>query len=116
MTPFRPLLKDYFLVCETYYSAIRSASPRQIESIDRERRTLHNEGAELMSQRLAGRSDRPGHGPAPVRARFRAALEGVTPAGALWLAAETMWAELLPLQRPGSGWVSGRSCDTIAEP
>ena len=52
MTPFRPLLKDYFLVCETYYSAIRTASPRQIEAIDRERTKLHNEGAELMGQRL----------------------------------------------------------------
>ena len=55
MTPFRSLLKDYFLVCETYYSAIRTASPRQIEAIDRERTTLHNEGAELMAQRLAGK-------------------------------------------------------------
>jgi uncharacterized protein (UPF0262 family) len=55
MTPFRPLLKDYFLVCETYYSAIRTASPRQIEAIDRERTTLHNEGADLMAQRLAGK-------------------------------------------------------------
>ena len=55
MTPFRPLLKDYFLVCETYYSAIRTASPRQIEAIDRERTELHNEGAELMAQRLAGK-------------------------------------------------------------
>ena len=53
MTPFRPLLKDYFLVCETYYSAIRTASPRQIEAIDRERTALHNEGADLMAQRLA---------------------------------------------------------------
>jgi uncharacterized protein (UPF0262 family) len=53
MTPFRPLLKDYFMVCETYYSAIRTASPRQIEAIDRERTTLHNEGAELMGARLA---------------------------------------------------------------
>jgi uncharacterized protein (UPF0262 family) len=52
MTPFRPLLKDYFLVCETYYSAIRTASPRQIEAIDRERTALHNEGAELIAQRL----------------------------------------------------------------
>jgi uncharacterized protein (UPF0262 family) len=52
MTPFRPLLKDYFLVCETYYSAIRTASPRQIEAIDQERTKLHNEGAELMAQRL----------------------------------------------------------------
>ncbi len=52
MTPFRSLLKDYFMVCETYYSAIRTASPRQIEAIDRERTKLHNEGAEQMAQRL----------------------------------------------------------------
>ncbi|MGO9740682.1 MAG: UPF0262 family protein [Roseiarcus sp.] len=57
MTPFRPLLKDYFLVCETYYSAIRTASPRQIEAIDRERTKLHNEGAELLAQRLADRAE-----------------------------------------------------------
>jgi uncharacterized protein (UPF0262 family) len=55
MTPFRPLLKDYFLACETYYSAIRTASARQIEAIDRQRTTLHNEGADLMAQRLAGK-------------------------------------------------------------
>ena len=53
MTPFRPLLKDYFLVCETYYNAIRTASPREIEAIDRERSALHNEGANLMATRLA---------------------------------------------------------------
>jgi uncharacterized protein (UPF0262 family) len=53
MTPFRPLLKDYFLVCETYYSAIRTASPRQIEAIDRERSMLHNEGASLIAARIA---------------------------------------------------------------
>ncbi len=53
MTPFRPLLKDYFLVCETYYSAIRTASPRQIEAIDRERSALHNEGASLIATRIA---------------------------------------------------------------
>jgi len=55
MTPFRPLLKDYFLACETYYSAIRTASARQIEAIDRQRTELHNEGADLMAQRLAGK-------------------------------------------------------------
>ena len=53
MTPFRSLLKDYFMVCETYYSAIRTASPRQIEAIDRERTALHNEGAALMAARIA---------------------------------------------------------------
>jgi uncharacterized protein (UPF0262 family) len=52
-TPFRPLLKDYFQCCETYYSAIRTASPREIEAIDRQRTALHDEGAELMAQRLA---------------------------------------------------------------
>ena len=52
MTPFRPLLKDYFLVCETYYAAIRTASPREIEAIDRERTSLHDEGANLMAARL----------------------------------------------------------------
>ena len=57
MTPFRPLLKDYFLACDTYYSAIRTASPRQIEAIDRERTALHNEGAELIAQRLVGKLD-----------------------------------------------------------
>ena len=55
MTPFRPLLKDYFLVCETYYSAIRTASPREIEAIDRERTALHNEGAALLATRFAER-------------------------------------------------------------
>ena len=53
MTPFRSLLKDYFLVCETYYGAIRTASPREIEAIDRERTALHNEGADLLAARLA---------------------------------------------------------------
>jgi uncharacterized protein (UPF0262 family) len=53
MTPLRPLLKDYFLLCETYYSAIRSASPRQIEAIDRERAALHNEGGSLLAARVA---------------------------------------------------------------
>jgi uncharacterized protein (UPF0262 family) len=53
MTPFRPLLKDYFMVCETYYAAIRTASPRQIEAIDRERTKLHNEGADLMTARIS---------------------------------------------------------------
>ena len=53
MTPFRPLLKDYFMVCETYYDAIRTASPREIEAIDRERTSLHNEGADLLATRVA---------------------------------------------------------------
>ena len=53
MTPFRPLLKDYFIICENYYTAIRSAGPRQIQEMDRARTALHNEGAELLAARLA---------------------------------------------------------------
>ncbi|MCC2096267.1 MAG: UPF0262 family protein [Hyphomicrobiales bacterium] len=55
LTPFRRILKDYFLVCETYYEAIRTATPAQIEAIDMGRRALHNEGATLLEQRLAGK-------------------------------------------------------------
>ena len=55
LAPFRRLLKDYFLVCESYYSAIRSASPSQIEAIDMGRRGLHNEGAQLLATRLEGK-------------------------------------------------------------
>jgi len=57
LTPFRSVLKDYFLVCESYYAAIRTASPAQIEAIDRGRSALHNEGAELIAQRLADKVD-----------------------------------------------------------
>jgi uncharacterized protein (UPF0262 family) len=53
LTPFRSVLKDYFMICESYYAAIRTASPAQIEAIDRGRSALHNEGAELVAQRLA---------------------------------------------------------------
>ncbi|MGO8738017.1 UPF0262 family protein, partial [Rhodoblastus sp.] len=44
LTPFRRILKDYFMICESYYAAIRTASPAQIEAIDMGRRGLHNEG------------------------------------------------------------------------
>jgi len=55
LTPFRRLLKDYFLVCESYYAAIRTATPAQIEAIDMGRRSLHNEGATLLSERMDGK-------------------------------------------------------------
>ena len=50
--PFRRIIKDYFEVCETYYDAIRTKSPSQIQTIDMGRRALHNEGAELLISRL----------------------------------------------------------------
>ncbi len=53
--PFRKLIRDYFTVCESYYQAIRAASPSRIEAIDMGRRGLHNEGSELLRERLAGK-------------------------------------------------------------
>jgi uncharacterized protein (UPF0262 family) len=55
LTPFRRVIKDYFLVCNSYYDAIRTATPQQIEAIDMGRRSLHNEGSKLLDERLAGR-------------------------------------------------------------
>ena len=54
---FQSLVKDYFLVCESYYAAIKKSSPSQIEAIDMGRRGLHNEGSELLRERLAGKID-----------------------------------------------------------
>ncbi len=50
---FRNVIRDYFRVCEAYYEAIKTASPSRIEAIDEGRRSLHNEGAELLRERLA---------------------------------------------------------------
>ena len=55
LTPFRNVIRDYDMVCDSYYKAIRSASPSQIEAIDMGRRGLHNEAAELLMQRLDGK-------------------------------------------------------------
>lgn len=53
MTPFRKIIKDYFLLCESYYDAIRNAAPAQIETIDMARRAMHNEGSDILVERLA---------------------------------------------------------------
>jgi uncharacterized protein (UPF0262 family) len=55
LTPFRTVVKDYFTVCESYYSAIKRASLTQIEALDMGRRALHNEGSELLRERLEGK-------------------------------------------------------------
>ena len=55
MRPFRRLIKDYFLICDSYFQAIRSATPSRIEAIDMGRRGLHNEGAEKLADVLADR-------------------------------------------------------------
>ena len=55
LSPFKGVIKDYFMVCESYYHAIRNATPQQIEALDMGRRGLHNEGSMLLKERLAGK-------------------------------------------------------------
>jgi uncharacterized protein (UPF0262 family) len=53
LTGFRSVVRDYFMICESYYDAIKHASPSRLEAIDMGRRGVHNEGAEILRQRLA---------------------------------------------------------------
>lgn len=55
LTPLKRLIKDYEMVCESYYAAIRTATPAQIEAIDMGRRGLHDEGSRTLLERLAGK-------------------------------------------------------------
>ncbi|MBO9558109.1 MAG: UPF0262 family protein [Caulobacter sp.] len=55
LSPFRGVIKDYFMICDSYYAAIRNASPQQIEALDMGRRGLHNEGSTLLRERLEGK-------------------------------------------------------------
>jgi uncharacterized protein (UPF0262 family) len=52
LSPLRRIVKDYFLICDGYYAAIRTATPERIEAIDMGRRALHDEGSELLMERL----------------------------------------------------------------
>ena len=51
----RAIIKDYFMVCDSYYAAIRGATHQQIEALDMGRRGLHNDGSERLRERLAGK-------------------------------------------------------------
>ena len=57
LTPFRKLIKDYFLVCESYFEAIKTASPAKIEAIDMGRRGLHDDGSHILMERLKDKID-----------------------------------------------------------
>jgi uncharacterized protein (UPF0262 family) len=52
LTPFRRIVKDYFMICDSYYQAIRTATPDRIEAIDMGRRGIHDEGSRLLMERL----------------------------------------------------------------
>jgi uncharacterized protein (UPF0262 family) len=53
--PFRRVIKDYFLICDSYFQAIKGATPSRIDAIDMARRGLHNEGSDLLREALQGR-------------------------------------------------------------
>jgi uncharacterized protein (UPF0262 family) len=55
LTPLRRVMKDYFIVCESYYRAIRTAPPSRIQAIDMGRRALHDEGSRVLLERLKGK-------------------------------------------------------------
>jgi len=52
LTPFRRIVKSYFEICDSYYRAIKSATPQQIETLDMGRRSVHDEGSALLRERL----------------------------------------------------------------
>jgi len=52
LSPLRRIVKDYYLICDSYYQAIRTATPDKIEAIDMGRRGIHNEGSRILMERL----------------------------------------------------------------
>jgi len=53
--PFRQVVKDYFQICESYFDAVKTLPPSQIETIDMARRGIHNEGSRVLQERLEGK-------------------------------------------------------------
>jgi len=57
LSPFRRIVRDYFMICESYYEMIRTAAPSRIEAVDMGRRGVHNEGSQVLIERLEGKID-----------------------------------------------------------
>ncbi|MEP2531088.1 UPF0262 family protein [Shimia sp.] len=57
LSPFRQVVKDYWAICKSYFDAVKSLPPSQIETIDMARRGIHNEGARVLQERLEGKAD-----------------------------------------------------------
>lgn len=55
LTPLKRIIKDYFMVCESYYDAVRTAPPARIQAIDVNRRALHDEGSTVLTEKLNGK-------------------------------------------------------------
>ena len=79
LSPFRRIVKDYFMMCESYYQAIKTQPPSRIEAIDVGRRGLHDEGSRLLMERLKGKiAVDIATARRPLHAALRAALEGLS--------------------------------------
>jgi uncharacterized protein (UPF0262 family) len=52
---FRRPIRDYFAICDSYFQAVKTSTPAQIETIDMARRGIHNDAAELLKEALAGK-------------------------------------------------------------
>ena len=57
LSPLRRIVKDYYIICDSYYQAIRTATPDKIEAIDMGRRGIHNDGSQILIERLKGKVD-----------------------------------------------------------
>ena len=57
LSPFRQVVKDYYAICESYFDAVKTLPPSQIETIDMARRGIHNEGARVLQERLSGKAE-----------------------------------------------------------
>lgn len=57
LSPFRQVVKDYWAICKSYFDAVKTMPPSQIETIDMARRGIHNEGARILGERLEGKAD-----------------------------------------------------------
>jgi len=57
LSPFRQVVKDYWQICESYFDAVKTLPPGQIETIDMARRGIHNEGARVLEERLQGKAE-----------------------------------------------------------
>jgi len=55
LAPLRGVIKDYFVICESYFDAVKRLPPSKIETIDMGRRGIHNEGARILAERLEGK-------------------------------------------------------------
>ncbi|MEM1370997.1 MAG: UPF0262 family protein [Pseudomonadota bacterium] len=57
LTPFKRIIKDYYLICDSYYAAIKTGPPSRVQAIDMGRRGLHDEGSHKLLERLEGKAD-----------------------------------------------------------